>query len=311
MILRRNTLFNAIAIFFITLYLYTGISKLVDIATFKEQLKSSPFFGSTATIIAWCVPFLELSIALLIFLPSWRVKGIYLSMVLMTLFTIYLVVLLQIDNSISCSCGGFIQNLSPTEHLIFNGTSIGLGLVAIFEKQNRPLKYKWISPSMAILLFTLLGVITSESYSIKGPVKTGMEGRLLPPFDLLLTDSSTLFNTRNIPQGKPFVIIGFSPFCIHCQQETREIIKHIDQLKNIQIYLVTPFAFKDMKAYYNTFHLEKFPNIIMGKDSKNYFLTYFKSTGIPYTAIFDPNKRLKLIIRGETNFDQLKTNLTL
>jgi len=34
-------------------------------------------------------------------------------------------------------------------------------------------------------------------------------------------------------------------------------------------------------------------------DAKDYFLTYFKATGVPYTAIFDSKKRLKQVMPGE------------
>ena len=123
-----------------------------------------------------------------------------------------------------------------------------------------------------------------------------MEGRLLPGFDILLPDSSTYLNTNNIPIGKPSIFIGFSPFCIHCQEETRDIINHIDRFKNIQIYFVTAFPFHDMKTYYKYFKLASFSNVTMGRDSSDVFLRYFKAKGVPYTLVFDSQKRLKKVM---------------
>ncbi len=132
-----------------------------------------------------------------------------------------------------------------------------------------------------------------------------MEGRLLPAFDLLLPDSTTRLNTADIPTGQPVIVIGFSPWCTHCQAETRDIIKHMDQFKNTRIYYVTAYPFDQMKIFYRAFKLARYPNIVMGRDLKNYFLPYFKATGVPYTAVFDSKKRLKVIMSGQADATKL------
>jgi thiol-disulfide isomerase/thioredoxin len=147
----------------------------------------------------------------------------------------------------------------------------------------------------------LIGWILFAAFSAPAIVKTGFEGRILPSFDLLLTDSLTHLNTGDIPTGKPLIVIGFSPWCTHCQEETRDIIKHIDQFRNIRIYYVTSYPFEQMMVFYRYFKLVQYPNIVMGMDTRDYFLPTFKANGTPYTLVFDSTKRLKQVMKGQVD----------
>ena len=75
----------------------------------------------------------------------------------------------------------------------------------------------------------------------KKPEKTGKEGKPLPEFNILLTDSTTWLSTRNIPLGKPIAFFYFSPNCSYCRAQTQEIVEETEELKDIQFYFVTSF----------------------------------------------------------------------
>src|SRR5438477_8536988 len=63
--------------------------------------------------------------------------------------------------------------------------------------------------------------------------------RLVPAFDLLMTDSVSHYTRNDLPSSKPVLIILFDPNCDHCQHETEEILKNIDSLRNIEIVMAT------------------------------------------------------------------------
>jgi hypothetical protein len=305
--MKRSPIVNSIAFFFILLFLYTGVAKLMEINQFKEQMSSSPLLGSMAGFISWALPMGEVLLAILLFIPAWRLKGLYLSAGLMTLFTIYVIALLFIDNHLSCSCGGIVEELSPRQHLLFNSACIILSLVGILvaRRQQSTTRFRWMTATGTLSLFLLLGWTLFAAFTAPTTVKTGLEGRLLPSFSLLLPDSTTHLNTADIPTGKPLIFIGFSPICTHCQQETREIISHIDELKGTEIYFVTSFPFKDMKIYYEYFKLSKYPNIKIGVDVKDYFFPYFNSPGVPYVVVYDSKKRLKQAMTGRLGINDI------
>ena len=305
--MKRSILVDSISFFFVLLFLYTATAKLMDLHSFREELLSSPLLGNFAGFIAWALPILEVLLCIVLLVPDWRLKGLYATFVLMVLFTGYVISILLIDNQLSCSCGGIVENLSPGQHIVFNSACILLSGVAIWvaRKQIPTMRFNWLTSSLSLGLFLLLGWTLFSAFTAPAIAKTGKEGRLLPSFDLLLTDSSTYLNTAEIPTGRSFVVIGFSPFCTHCQAETQDIVKHIEQLKNTNIYFVTPFPFNTMKGFYNYYKLNKYPNITMGRDTNNAFMKYFSSTSVPYTTIYDPRKRLKQVFNGEANAARL------
>ena len=129
--LKRTTIIETILVLNIILFLYTGISKIMEYDEFYEQLADSPFLGFAATPIALFLPWVEFAVVLMLIVPRWRLKGFYATLTLMVLFTAYIIGLFSIDKELPCSCGGIIALLSWKQHLVFNSVFILLNVLAI------------------------------------------------------------------------------------------------------------------------------------------------------------------------------------
>jgi len=293
--------------FFVLLFLYTGGAKLLDINMFREELTSSPLLGGLAGVITWVLPIGEILLAIALLIPAWQLKGLYVTLALMSFFTVYVTILLFMDNHLACSCGGIIEELSPRQHVVFNSVCVVLCAVAIIaaRRQVPTAQFRQQTATAAICLFLSVGWVLFAAFSAPAIVKTGMEGRPLPSFNLLLADSVTFLNTENIPGGSPLIAIGFAPSCKHCQAETWDILQHLDSLKNSRILFITSYPFGEMKLFYQYFKLAGHPNIIMGRDTGDFFLRYFRATGVPYTTVYDSKKRLKLAMQSQAHASDL------
>jgi Methylamine utilisation protein MauE len=305
--MKRTILADIITYFFIILFLYTGIAKIIDIQTFKEQMISSPLMSSLSGFVAWALPIVEILLAIALFIPVTRLKALYVTLGLMSLFTIYVISILFIDNHISCSCGGIIEELTPKQHILFNSACVILGILGILmvRRQQPTAGFRWLTGSSAICLFLVVGWTLFTAFT--APVKRtpGKEGRLVPPFELLLPDSVTRLSAEQIPAGKPFIVFGFDPFCTHCQAETKDIEKHMALFKDIHLYYITPYSFRDMKTFYRYFKVAQYPGITMGYDLDAKFFIYFHVTTVPFVAIYDSHKRLKEVFQNSTSVEQL------
>lgn len=155
-------------------------------------------------------------------------------------------------------------------------------------------------------MFCAIAVLAG-CYDFEDPVseKTGKEGKPLPEFNLLLTDSTTWLNTRNIPAGKPTVLFYFSPTCPYCRAQTEEIIEDMDKLKSMQFYFITSSSLAGLKSFCKEFELSKYRNIISGVDTGHIVSDYFEIEGVPYTAIFNKNKKLNKSYLGKIYSSQL------
>ena len=118
----------------------------MDFSMFKENIANSPILAPIATPIAWGMPWVEFAVTLLLIIPRWRLKGSYASLVLMALFTGYVIGILIFDEHLPCSCGGILQQLSWPQHLIFNGVFVLMAIWAIVlqrrEKNTRESNWK-------------------------------------------------------------------------------------------------------------------------------------------------------------------------
>lgn len=135
---------------------------------------------------------------------------------------------------------------------------------------------------------------------------TGKENLPIPAVDILLPDSITYLNIGKTNSLEATVIFYLSPDCPYCQAEIREIITHIDKLRFIQFYLITPYPFDDMKNFYDKFELSKYSNIQIGRDTKFVLGSYFRINSVPFLAVYGRNRKLTEAHLGNLKADQIK-----
>lgn len=143
--MKRSTIIETIIVLYVILLLYTGISKLIDNDIFKEQLSASPVLAHIAKPVAIPFPWIEFFVVLLLLIPRWRYKGLFASMLLMIVFTTYILALLAFRDHLPYSCGGVIELLSWKQHIFFNIVFISIAIVAIVRENNltRDRKGQW------------------------------------------------------------------------------------------------------------------------------------------------------------------------
>ncbi len=127
----RPWIVDIICLLFVVLFTYAAVSKLLEFEKFRVQLGQSPLLTAFADMVVWTIPAVELAISLLLFVPRFRLVALYASLSLMTLFTAYIVTVLYFSPYVPCSCGGILENLGWTEHLVFNLVFIALAIAGI------------------------------------------------------------------------------------------------------------------------------------------------------------------------------------
>jgi thiol-disulfide isomerase/thioredoxin len=127
----------------------------------------------------------------------------------------------------------------------------------------------------------------------------------VPPFKLLKIDSSTYFTKNDLPRNKPVLIIVFNPDCEHCKHETEQIIKNIDELKNVQIVMATIMPFDMMRSFYEKYELKRFENITVGKDTQYMLPSFFQMHFMPYLAMYNKKGNLLTTFEGSMKIEDL------
>lgn len=136
--MKKAMIVEIISILFIFLFIYAATSKLMDVEKFRIQVGQSPLITKFTNLIIWLIPALELILSILLIVPKYRLFAFYGSFCLMTLFTAYIICVLNFSDFIPCSCGGILEHMSWKTHIYFNLTFIAMAITGIFmEAQTR------------------------------------------------------------------------------------------------------------------------------------------------------------------------------
>jgi hypothetical protein len=128
---KRTTIIEIIASLLILLFIYTGLNKLIDYSNFRFQIGRSPFIQELKDWLAIPLPVCEILLALALVFKKTREFGLYMSFLMMFIFTGYIWLMLNYAPDLPCSCGGILQAMSWNDHLIFNASFTLLTLLAI------------------------------------------------------------------------------------------------------------------------------------------------------------------------------------
>ena len=159
-------------------------------------------------------------------------------------------------------------------------------------------------------IIVLLLCISYSACSDPNPLYvSGLEGKTLPNYTLILKDSITQFRTEDIKKGDPFFLIFYQPNCPHCQAEIKAITSHIEKFNDIKFYLITSFPFPLIKQFSNYFDLSKYTNVVLVRDSASKMLTYFNAPGVPFIASYNRDKILNKTFLGECDIDDLLNSI--
>ncbi len=129
----------------------------------------------------------------------------------------------------------------------------------------------------------------------------------LPAFNIMLLDSATIFNTYNIPEDRPVVILFFDPDCKHCKAEIKVLLAGMDSLKDTRFYIITSVHdFQRICDFYAEYHLGDYKNIeVVGRDYEYFFITYYGVKFVPDLVLYDERKNLVKFFDGHVSIGDL------
>lgn len=146
----------------IILLVYAAVSKIMDFENFKVQLGQSPLLNAYAGVLVWMVPMSEIIIALLLAIIPTRKMGLFASMGLMVMFTVYIYLILNYSSYVPCSCGGILEKLDWNEHLYFNLAFAFLALIAlVLSYPNK----KWVAIRSTLVIASSILVMVLLFFS--------------------------------------------------------------------------------------------------------------------------------------------------
>ncbi len=157
----RTRFIEIVSYFFILLFCYASISKMMDFENFQIQIAQSPLLSAFSNVISYGVLIIELAICILLIFERTRKIGLYFSFVLMVLFTVYIYMILNYSEFIPCSCGGILEKMDWKTHLIFNIATVIVAAftIVLSPDPKRQEIFKSVSLLLVLSIVSCLAII--------------------------------------------------------------------------------------------------------------------------------------------------------
>ncbi|MCE7044463.1 MauE/DoxX family redox-associated membrane protein [Dyadobacter sp. CY312] len=129
---KNQLLLSLMVTMLILLFTYTAVSKLHDLADFERQLCNQVIPKWSVKPMLWLLPLVELVVVAMLLSKPFRLTGLWVSCVLMFVFSIYMgLVVLNVFDRVPCNCGGVLNEMKFTTHFIFNLTFLFFSIASV------------------------------------------------------------------------------------------------------------------------------------------------------------------------------------
>lgn len=157
-------------------------------------------------------------------------------------------------------------------------------------------------------LIIILGIIGCFGY--RGITKHAESKKIensiqsLPAFSFYTLDDKP-FSRDSLKAGSSLIVFYFNPDCDHCQYEASQLVSHAEQFIGIPIMMVSTATTKEVKSFYDTYQLNKLPDIKMLLDKQSQFEHYFGKASFPTALVYAGDWQLKKKYNGEIKIEAI------
>jgi len=150
-----------------------------------------------------------------------------------------------------------------------------------------------------LTLFILTCLLFTAGYSQQDATAGTIDKiRQIPAFSVVKVPDSIVFTNDQLQKNKPVVLMFFNPDCDHCQKEVKELLAHKNELKELQIVMLSALPYQLIKAFYNEYKIASMPNITMGQDENFVLGSIYQPARYPSLYIYEAAGTLAKVFAG-------------
>lgn len=128
----------------------------------------------------------------------------------------------------------------------------------------------------------------------------------IPDFDFLKLDDS-FFKKNDLDSNKKVLFIYFDATCSHCQIVINEFNNRLEELKNIQVVLVTLDVKKAIDYFMDSFapDLKELKNVLILRDTAYQFIHRFQPKRYPGVFLYSATQDLIIYTHDDKEIDKV------
>ena len=140
--MKNPKIIDFIVFILILLFAYSSLSKVIEYDVFQGALSKSSILKPMASALSIAIPVSEIITCLLLATPRFFKAGLHASLLLMSIFTAYVIYILTFSKRLPCSCGGVIQKMTWHQHLYFNLAFLLISFTGVLLARQPDLDYR-------------------------------------------------------------------------------------------------------------------------------------------------------------------------
>ncbi|MBB3186649.1 TlpA family protein disulfide reductase [Microbacter margulisiae] len=130
-------------------------------------------------------------------------------------------------------------------------------------------------------LFIVLSLLWMGSISLHA------EQAKMPPFRITQTNGH-VFNAKDLPGGKPTILIYFSPDCGECLEFMDSFFPKIHHFDTANIVMINAMSMQEMIAFADRYNVKQYSNVVVGTEAPRLTIwNYLQISALPYLALYD------------------------
>ena len=172
--------------------------------------------------------------------------------------------------------------------VLFTSLFLLSALASVYAQKSKKSKPKELPP---------VNLPASNNMMSKDSMQPYQKNLKFPVFRILDVDSTTMFNTGTIPEGKPIMLFYFGAECDHCFHMWEKLAPNLDSLKDVKIIMATFSNPTPIQKFYEKYKLSQYNNITIGKDYDFFLAPFYGAHSVPVIVVYDKHK--KFVVKWE------------
>jgi peroxiredoxin len=119
------------------------------------------------------------------------------------------------------------------------------------------------------------------------------------------TPDARLFTNSDLADESGLILLYLNPVCEACHEEMKQILDNMDYLKDMEILIISPNSRDELAGFAKQYELEKYAQITILHDPRDFFYRQFKVTGYPSLYMYNSKKELISEFDSFVNFSEI------
>lgn len=139
----QKNIIICIAVLLVAMFIYALEVQLLHFEKFVLDVNNQPFPNDLTTVLVVVLLGIEFLIIVLLLFNRTRLKGFYLSTILLGILNLYIVLIqLNVFEYVPCSCASIIENITWWQQFFFNLFFLLISVAGILLQNRHGLKHK-------------------------------------------------------------------------------------------------------------------------------------------------------------------------